>query len=153
LKLKNLNEWLTLAANVGVLAGIVFLGLEIQQNTKAIERDIQIQSSEVRHGQIANSDYLPSITVKLNEVQGRSSIVTQFIEEFGFTTEEANRWWRYLAQNWEQNEADWIYRGRPPDDCPIALRLIEFKDNQLFYEFWKRNIEQGYIDCIESSRQ
>jgi hypothetical protein len=27
-----LNQWLTLAANLGVIAGIVFLGLEIQQN-------------------------------------------------------------------------------------------------------------------------
>lgn len=34
-RLKRLNTWLTLAANVGVLAGIVFLALEIGQNTAA----------------------------------------------------------------------------------------------------------------------
>ena len=28
-----LNKWLTLAANIGVIAGLIFLGLEIQQNT------------------------------------------------------------------------------------------------------------------------
>ena len=31
--MNRLNEWLTLAANIGVIAGLVFLGLEIQQNT------------------------------------------------------------------------------------------------------------------------
>ena len=36
MKLSDLNEWLTLAANLGVLAGIVFLALEIQQNTDAV---------------------------------------------------------------------------------------------------------------------
>ena len=30
-----LNHWLTLGANIGVLAGIIFLALEIQQNTAA----------------------------------------------------------------------------------------------------------------------
>jgi len=34
-RLQKINTWLTLAANVGVLAGIIFLALEIQQNTAA----------------------------------------------------------------------------------------------------------------------
>ena len=34
-RLHKFNIWLTLAANVGVLAGIVFLALEIRQNTAA----------------------------------------------------------------------------------------------------------------------
>jgi hypothetical protein len=30
-----LNKWLTLVANVGVIAGLIFLGIEINQNTRA----------------------------------------------------------------------------------------------------------------------
>ena len=30
-----LNKWLSLSANVGVLVGIVFLAVEIRQNSKA----------------------------------------------------------------------------------------------------------------------
>jgi len=33
--MEKLNQWLTLAANLGVLVGIVFLVLEIDQNTRA----------------------------------------------------------------------------------------------------------------------
>ena len=39
---ENVNQWLTLGANVGVLAGIVFLALEIQQNSQLA----QLQFSE-----------------------------------------------------------------------------------------------------------
>ena len=37
MNLDNLNKWLTLFANLGVLAGILFLAIEIQQNTNMIQ--------------------------------------------------------------------------------------------------------------------
>jgi hypothetical protein len=37
---ERLNQWLTLAANFGVLAGIVFLAFEIQQNTSMMRSEI-----------------------------------------------------------------------------------------------------------------
>jgi len=39
MKLDKLNQWLTLAANIGVIAGIVFLAYQIKQNTSAIQAD------------------------------------------------------------------------------------------------------------------
>ena len=41
MKLENLNRWLTLAANMGVIAGIVFLGIEIKQNTDATRSSVE----------------------------------------------------------------------------------------------------------------
>ena len=35
--MNKLNQWLTLLANIGVIAGIVFLGVEIRQNTEMIQ--------------------------------------------------------------------------------------------------------------------
>jgi hypothetical protein len=35
MKMDKLNKWLTLTANIGVLAGIVFLAIEINQNTES----------------------------------------------------------------------------------------------------------------------
>jgi len=35
--MEKLNQWLTLFANVGVLAGIVFLAVELQQNTQQLK--------------------------------------------------------------------------------------------------------------------
>lgn len=39
-KLEHTNQWLTLATNVGVIVGLVVLILEINQNTTAIENEI-----------------------------------------------------------------------------------------------------------------
>lgn len=36
---QSLNHWLTLAANLGVLGGLVFVGLEIRQNTSQLRAD------------------------------------------------------------------------------------------------------------------
>ena len=37
----HLNKWLTLAANICVIAGIVFLGVEIRQNTDATQASVE----------------------------------------------------------------------------------------------------------------
>lgn len=42
-----LNQWLTLIANLGVIAGVLFIGWEIQQNTEQIR-------AEVAHGVMAS---------------------------------------------------------------------------------------------------
>lgn len=47
-----LNKWLTLAANIGVLGGVIFLALEIQQNTNAIKATAIQESVNVARQQI-----------------------------------------------------------------------------------------------------
>jgi len=37
MNIDHLNKWLTLAANIGVLSGIVFLAIEINQNTESTQ--------------------------------------------------------------------------------------------------------------------
>ncbi len=39
MKLDNVKKWLTLVANFGVVAGIIFLAIEIRQNQEMLERD------------------------------------------------------------------------------------------------------------------
>jgi len=39
LDIDKFNKWLTLVANVAILGGLVFLALEIQQNTNAVRAE------------------------------------------------------------------------------------------------------------------
>lgn len=39
MNLEKLNQWLTLAANLGVMTGIVFLVFELNQNTQALQTE------------------------------------------------------------------------------------------------------------------
>ena len=52
MKLDRLNALLTLAANLGVIGGIIFLGLEIQQNTRIIQAAAIQDSTNVARQQI-----------------------------------------------------------------------------------------------------
>lgn len=46
MKLDNINRWLALLANVGVIAGIVFLAVEIQQNNELLLAQTAYNSRE-----------------------------------------------------------------------------------------------------------
>ena len=76
MKLPVINDWLTLSANLGVLAGIIFLGIEISQSNKAtVAATYQARISEIEasYQNAALSDYLPGIYEKF-EKEGLESI-------------------------------------------------------------------------------
>ena len=55
-RIESLNQWLTLMANIGVLSGIVFLAVELQQNT----HQLKLQSYQA--WQAVNSEINMAIT-------------------------------------------------------------------------------------------
>ena len=66
---KRLNTWLSFAANVGVILGLIFLAVELSQNSDLMR--VQINQSRAdaamaSNESIFNSDYLPQILVKIN---------------------------------------------------------------------------------------
>jgi hypothetical protein len=79
MNLRALNHWLTLAANIGVMAGIIFLAYEIQQNTLATQLDaatiFQSSYSDIEQS-IYNDPEFAALLVKgrdeepLTEVEG-----------------------------------------------------------------------------------
>jgi len=75
-KTEQLNGWLTLLANFGVILGLVFLAVEINQSNKATEASTyqaRISEIEASYQNAALSDYLPGIYEKF-ENEGLESI-------------------------------------------------------------------------------
>ena len=67
--MNKLNERLTLIANLSVVAGIVFLALELQQNTQAIQaqtRDSITEKQMTYLGWRATSPELAAIVAKVD---------------------------------------------------------------------------------------
>jgi len=67
MSLDSLNKWLTLLTNFGVLAGIIFLGIEMQQNTNAIQSSTaqavtSISSNSL--GELASNERMAEIRLK-----------------------------------------------------------------------------------------
>jgi len=52
MNIDRLNDWLTLLANFGVIGGLIFLGLEVQQNTTAVQASAIQESTNVARQQL-----------------------------------------------------------------------------------------------------
>lgn len=64
-----LNRWLSLGANLGVLVGIIFLAIEIRQNTDMTRAQITQSRAEVSIAMTEmtiSSEYLPAIRAKID---------------------------------------------------------------------------------------
>ena len=84
-----LNRWMTLVANLGVVAGLIFLSIEIRQNTESLDesrKQVQLQSYQdylqnldESFRDLANSPYMAEIFVKYNNggVQALSDVELQ----------------------------------------------------------------------------
>ena len=65
----NVNKWLTLSANIGVVIGLVLLIVEIGQNTEMMRAQINQSRTDTAISQqqaIFNSDYIPALLAKRN---------------------------------------------------------------------------------------
>ena len=65
-----LGQTIAIVANLGVIAGIVFLAIEIEQNTAMIEAEMRQSRTETAVSMtqaLFNSDYLPEILVTARE--------------------------------------------------------------------------------------
>jgi hypothetical protein len=63
------NQWLTLVANLGVIAGIVFLGFEIQQNSDAINAQTyqsRAEAAQELSATIMDSEHFAPLLAKLD---------------------------------------------------------------------------------------
>ena len=153
MKLKEFNEWLTLTANIGVLAGIVFLALEVQQSNNLLEREIALSQQDTSNGQFINSEYLPAILNKIDAASGVNGFDEQYIQEFDLTKEEATRWVRYINQIWREGEANWEALGRDSEICrSMAVSLNRRRDHVIYWENRKQAYIPEFADCVENAR-
>ena len=62
MNLNKLNQWLTLSANFGVIAGIIFLAVEIQQNNELLEAQSRFNHKETRANQLGEFKTNPELS-------------------------------------------------------------------------------------------
>ena len=108
---------LNILANFGVIVGLTFVGIELQQNTRVIDRDFQISKVDYGLGTFVNSDYLPQIAEKINRVEDTSvsgDLDALLMDAFDLTNAEAARWWRWMLSQWLRDEVDWDFQGEGP---------------------------------------
>ena len=100
MKTVELNSWLSLGANVGVVIGLALLIYEINQNTALMEAQInqnRTDSALAEQQADYNSDYMPAIRVKV--ASGQELTDEELFRNSrwlrGFSRNMDNQLWQY----------------------------------------------------------
>lgn len=96
----NVNKWLTILADTGVVIGLVLLIVEIQQNTEMMRAQINQSRTEAAQSEqqaLFNSDYMPAILAKKNNGDELTEEDEQRLRAYlrGFNRNMDNQLWQY----------------------------------------------------------
>ena len=124
-----MNPWLTLVANVGVVGGLIFLGVEIQQNTNAVRASALQESTNVARQQLLTIASDPDIS-RISNADYEQLSDNEKLRRLAF----ARSFWlgmHNLFRQWEMgvlSDKDWtiwygiICRNRSRSDSEIWSR-------------------------------
>jgi hypothetical protein len=118
-----LNKWLTLAANIGVIAGIVFLALELRQNTEMMRAQTR---------SVMSQDTISMLTLDVSDATYLDTVNRGLAGEELTELEQAQFRRTYNAWIWHWNNLVYQHRVGLYDDSEYALQI----------EIVRRDIEQ-----------
>ena len=137
---KILNKWLTLAANIGVIAGIVFLGIELQQNNEYLSAQSKynlFQNQVSMVDQILESPRLTSMIV-------RASAKEELTREDEFVlTQLASR----MVQNWRWEFEEYEAGRLSYEELPIIAWQNAYQG-----KIWPALPVKEVIDNVDTAR-
>ncbi len=142
-----LNKWLSLGANIGVVAGIVFLAVELQQNNEILEAQARRDQFEFRSEAgamlIANPD-LAEIVYK-----ARNGDELSPSESFMF-----DRWTYQIFRAWEWQFNEYLEGTLTEDELPTVGWANQFKSYAVMRSNWdarKANLSPEFVQYIENN--
>jgi len=142
-----LNKWLSLGANFGVLAGIVFLAVELQQNNEILEAQARRDQFDARSAAgamvVTNSD-LAEITYK-----ARNGEELTPLEEWRFA-----RWAYQIFRAWEWQYDEYLQGTLSQDDLPVVGWANQFRNYPALHNTWgetKANLSPEFVQFIENN--
>ncbi len=145
MNLDKVTQWISLLGNVGVIAGIVFLGLEIQQNNELLSAQTRRDQHESRMAaggmEITNGD-IAHLTFKVRHGEELTPFEYHRFEE----------WARFLFANWEWQYDEYRAGMLAESDLPIAGWADRETELPLLRELWheiKGNRSPEFIQFIE----
>jgi len=139
---------LTLFANIAVLAGIVFLGLEIQQNTRMIEsqtkNSITQNINDIGLAGVEN-EYTAGVIAKglrdnIEPGVYQENITWILFAQGNFRNWE-NEWYQYRNGIFDEEE----YEGRRRN----MYRNLEFPGFRTYWEDYRQTFSDSFIEQID----
>jgi len=148
MNLDNANQWLTLLANLGVIAGIIFLGLEIQQNTRTMQATAIQESTNVAREQIMM--FATDAETNRIAMMGRDSPAS-------LTAEERQRYSWIIRSFWLGMQGlyrQWEMEILPDEEWSVWTITICQNKSGGGEESWqvnRQNLIPAFVDWVEES--
>ncbi len=144
-----LNKWLTLGANIGIISGIIFLIIELNQNSELMR--VQINQSRAESAMASlqyefNSDYIPPILAKIRS--GQTLADEEWIRYVA--------WFRMMNRN-QDNVLNQYYMGMLGENTPRSVRDFAgdvVGSSQYGLDAWevtRPGFTDAYINFVESA--
>ena len=133
-----INRWLTLAANIGVIAGIAVLALEMRQNSDLMRAQIAMDRTSISmqtFSDWANSGEVARIEAKLFEAVDGFPIAIGWSDQL--TVEESRRYFYRMRVRFFELRNDWYQCNQglvAPDICQRQIRSRLGANLHRFYE-------------------
>ena len=140
--IEKLNRWLMLAANIGVLSGILFLAYEIKQNTSQMRTESSYAITEIVNSQNANRYTDPELT----------DVILRGNEDFrSLNPNEKSRYEEYQFSR--LNIADYILFLEKEGLTDLQFRYVEYTIREMHGNpgamQWWTTVESGWSGSDE----
>jgi len=148
MNLDSLNKWLMLAANIGVIAGIIFLAVEVQQNNSLMEAEARYRMFENRVSNLRLEKQSPECAALVLKIYNREPL-----SEIDRLRVESRTMEAIFSWQWEYGE---YQAGRlSRQELPVDGWRRAFDINKSFVDVWpraKQNLSRypEFLEFIES---
>ena len=128
----DLGQTITILANIGVIAGIAFLALELRQNNNLLVSQARQNLLEAR------ASYQQNVAINAG---GLADVIRKVQSGELSDTERfrLNVHWSLLLQNWGSIYREVVSGPLSEEELPVGLWATTMRENPDLIEFWKRS--------------
>jgi hypothetical protein len=144
MKRERIELWAHILGNFGVVVTLVFLALEVRDNSKALRSQAFIERNATLTQPFLRDSELPAILAKIKSVDGAEPLNEAYIQRYELGYDEAAIWIRHVLAIWTTLEAEYALLGDSEGLKSRIRLLLAYPDQELWYD-------GGGLDWLSSS--
>lgn len=145
MSIDNLNKWLTLVANIGVVAGIIFLAIELRQNSKSTELQAAQSYMSISHEldfRIVDDPSLIALFLKSPEDRTAEDSFRMERWSFGVFRTWQNGYYLYLKEVLDEE----LWSGQEVFMSDLLRRNDELR---IYYQTHPEYFSKGFTEYLD----
>lgn len=127
-------HWAEIIASFAVILTLIVVGGEVRDNTRALERQADLDRASALTTPFFEAPQLASILARIKDVDGSDPMAQALVDRYALSMEDAILWERHLWRVWLEHEADFNRTGATAELQAWVRGALESPDNRLYWE-------------------